>query len=216
MPTARLEAFSDGVLAIAITLLVLDVRPPHSRAGELARDLAGQWPSYAAYLVSFAIIGIIWVNHHTMFERIARIDRALLFLNLALLLTVALLPFPTALLADYIRRGSNAHVAAAVYSANMTALGLCFLAMWERLVRKPELLADGFPVALARRARRRTIFGPIVYGASIAVAFISPVACLVVYAAMALYFGVSYVPHPQAAHGDRPPAPSPPRSVSSA
>ena len=109
----RTVALSDGVFAIAITLLIIEVRVPDSEAGELARDLANQWPTYAAYVVSFAIIGIIWVNHHDIFERIATVDRSLLFLNLGLLLTVAFLPFPTALLGDYIRQGDNAHIAAA-------------------------------------------------------------------------------------------------------
>ena len=107
MPKTRLEAFSDGVFAIAITLLIIEVRVPDSHAGDLARDLANQWPSYAAFVVSFAIIGIIWVNHHDIFERIVTVDRPLLFLNLLLLLTVAFLPFPTALLGDYIRRATT-------------------------------------------------------------------------------------------------------------
>src|SRR4029450_3918241 len=98
MPKTRLEAFSDGVFAIAITLLIIEVRVPHSKAGDLARDLANQWPSYAAYVVSFAIIGIIWVNHHDIFERITTVDRPLLFLNLLLRLPVAVLPLPPALL----------------------------------------------------------------------------------------------------------------------
>ena len=107
MPKSRTEAFSDGVFAIAITLLIIEVRVPDSQSGELGRDLANQWPSYAAYLVSFVIIGIIWVNHHDIFERITTVDRPLLFLNLLLLLTVAFLPFPTARLGQYIRQGEQ-------------------------------------------------------------------------------------------------------------
>ncbi len=194
MRTSRLEAFSDGVFAIAITLLILEVRPPHSKPGGLAGDLAHIWPSYAAYIVSFAIIGIIWVNHHSMFERIARVDHPLLFSNLGLLLTVAFLPFPTVLLADYIRSGDNAHVAAAVYSANMVVIGLAFIAMWSRLIRAPALLVDGFTVDDARASRRRAVIGPVVYGASIGLAFVSAVLCLVVYACMALYFAAGTRP----------------------
>jgi uncharacterized membrane protein len=192
MPTSRTEAFSDGVFAIAITLLIIEVRPPHSRAGELAGDLANQWPSYAAYFVSFAIIGIIWVNHHDIFERITTVDRPLLFLNLLLLLTVAFLPFPTALLGEYIRKGDNAHIAAAVYGANMTLIGLAFIAIWTYLARVPALLDSGLGVEGVRRARRAAAVGPVVYGLSIPLAFVSPVACLVVYAALALYFGIAF------------------------
>ncbi len=192
MPKSRTEAFSDGVFAIAITLLIIEVRVPHAKAGELAADLASQWPSYAAYVVSFAIIGIIWVNHHDIFERIVTVDRPLLFLNLLLLLTVAFLPFPTALLGDYIREGDNAHIAAAIYGANMTLIGLAFIAMWTYLVRVPTLLTAEVGVEGARRARRAAVVGPVVYALSIPLAFVSPVACLIAYAALALYFAILF------------------------
>src|SRR5205807_8207194 len=112
MPKSRTEAFSDGVFAIAITLLIIEVRVPDSKSGELARDLANQWPSYAAYLVSFVIIAIIWVYHHDIFKRIITFDPPLLSLNLPLLLPVAFLPFPTAPLRQYIPQGDNAHITA--------------------------------------------------------------------------------------------------------
>jgi TMEM175 potassium channel family protein len=192
VPKSRTEAFSDGVFAIAITLLIIEVRPPHSGAGDLAGDLANQWPSYSAYVVSFAIIGIIWVNHHDIFERIVTVDRPLLFLNLLLLLTVAFLPFPTALLGEYIRKGDNAHIAAAVYSANMTLIGLAFLAIWTYLARVPSLLAPDVGTEGALRARRAAAIGPVAYGFSIPLAFVSPVACLIVYAVIALYFAITF------------------------
>jgi uncharacterized membrane protein len=192
VPTGRLEAFSDGVFAIAITLLIIEVRPPNSAPGELAGDLVSIWPSYAAYVVSFAIIGIIWVNHHQIFAGVTGVDRPLLFLNLLLLLTVAFLPFPTALLGEYIREGDNAHTAAAVYSLNMTVIGLAFIAMWSYLARVPSLLAPEMGAEGARRARRAAMIGPIAYGLTIPLAFVSPVGCLIVYAALALYFAISY------------------------
>ena len=191
MPKTRLEAFSDGVFAIAITLLIIEVRVPDSHAGDLARDLANQWPSYAAFVVSFAIIGIIWVNHHDIFEHIITVDRSLLFLNLVLLLTVAFLPFPTALLGEYIRKGDNAHIAAAVYGLNMTLIGLAFIALWTYLMRVPSL-TPGLGAEGARRARRAAIVGPVVYALTIPLAFVSPVACLIAYAALALYFAISF------------------------
>ena len=192
MPKSRTEAFSDGVFAIAITLLIIEVRPPNSGAGALAGDLANLWPKYAAYVVSFVIIGIIWVNHHQIFERITSVDRPLLFLNLLLLLTVAFLPFPTALLGEYIRKGDNAHVAAAVYSANMTLIGLAFLAIWTYLARVPSLLAPDVGTEGALRARRAAAIGPVAYGLSIPLAFVNAVACLIVYAAIALYFAITF------------------------
>ena len=192
MPTSRIEAFSDGVFAIAITLLIIEVRPPDSEAGELAGDLVGLWPSYAAYFVSFVVIGIIWVNHHDVFGRITTVDRPLLFLNLFLLLTVAFLPFPTALLGEYVREGDNAHIAAAVYGANMTMIGLAFIAIWTYLARVPALLAHGMGADAALRARRAATVGPVVYALTIPLAFVSPVACLIVYAALALYFAIVF------------------------
>ncbi len=153
MGTTRLEGFSDGVLAIAITLLILDVHVPDQAAGGgLGRALAHNWPSYATYAISFVIIGIIWVNHHALFDQVARTTRTLLFLNLFLLMSVSFLPFPTALLSRYIRGGPNAHVAAAVYGADMTAIGLMFMAVLAYLVRTPEILGPGSrPATGARR-----------------------------------------------------------------
>jgi uncharacterized membrane protein len=95
--SSRLEAFSDGVFAIAITLLVLEIPVPSVEYGELMDELLDQWPAYAAYVVSFAVIGIIWINHHAIFGYVERADRALLLLNLNLLLWVALLPWPKSL-----------------------------------------------------------------------------------------------------------------------
>jgi uncharacterized membrane protein len=106
MSVGRLEAFSDGVLAIVITLLILDVHVPVGHEGTLGTALAEQWPQYVAYLVSFLIVGIIWLNHHATINLLARTDHRLQVLNLLLLLPVSVLPWPTALLAEYARQGS--------------------------------------------------------------------------------------------------------------
>ncbi len=99
--TSRVEAFSDGVFAIAITLLILDVHVPTSSQGSLGHALGRQWPTYVAFLISFAFIGIMWVNHHRLFNHIHRTDNGLMFLNLLLLLGVTVVPFPTALIAAH-------------------------------------------------------------------------------------------------------------------
>jgi uncharacterized membrane protein len=130
--TNRLEAFSDGVFAIAITLLVIEIEVPHTESDGLAGALAGQWPSYVAYAVSFAVIGIMWVNHHGLIELVAGVDRPLLFLNLLLLMFVAFMPFSTALLAEHLQsRSADAHLAAAVYSANGVANAIGFNLIWR-------------------------------------------------------------------------------------
>lgn len=186
--TERLEIFSDGVIAIAITLLVLDIRLPTAKAGGLWHDLGSHWPTYVAYILSFTVIGIIWVSHHTMFEHIGSTDRGLLFWNLFLLAGVAFVPFPTSLLAEYVKEGgSNAHAAAAVYSAAMTVIGFGFLGIWLHLRRHPELLAADASAANLNRSIRLSLVSPVTYGLTIGLAFISPLACLVVYALIAAY-----------------------------
>ena len=142
----RVEAFSDGVLAIAVTLLVLDLRVPveGSLNGPLAAALAHEWPSYAAYATSFLVIGIIWVNHHGVFQLIGRVDRITLFLNLLLLMTVVAIPFTTSLLSEYLRAGgADARTAALVYSAVMLLMSCGFAGLYTYVATHPVLLADG-------------------------------------------------------------------------
>jgi uncharacterized membrane protein len=191
MSSRRLEAFSDGVFAIAITLLVLDLAvPPRagSAPGSLARALAHQWPSYFAYLVSFLVIGIIWVNHHTVFNKVRLVDRTVLFVNLMLLLVVSAIPFPTRLVAEYLTAGTDAHTAAAVYSATMLAMGLAYSGLWLAVTRDAGLLHDSIDPATSRSALRRFGVGSVVYLVTIGLAFVSAIATLAVHAALAIYY----------------------------
>jgi uncharacterized membrane protein len=191
--TARLEAFSDGVFAIAITLLVLDLNVP-APAGlgnqSLRSALAHQWPSYFAYLVSFLVIGIIWINHHAMCALARRVDRRTLFANLFLLLTVSVIPFPTRLLAAYLTdgRSTDAHTAAATYAATMLAMGLAFTLLFLAFTRDARRLHTPIPPAALRSALRRFSIGGLCYAATIALAYLSPVAMLAVHAALAVYY----------------------------
>jgi len=123
---SRVEAFSDGIFAIAATLLVLDLAVPKPEP-TLLDGFIHEWPAYAAYATSFLTIGIIWVNHHSVLERLERLDRGLMFLNVVFLLFVALIPFPTKVLAHYLQSGGDdAHVAAAVYGVAMILMGVAF------------------------------------------------------------------------------------------
>jgi TMEM175 potassium channel family protein len=187
----RLEAFSDGVFAIAITLLVLDLAVPpreDTAEGGLARALAHQWPSYFAYLVSFLVIGIIWINHHAVFDRVRLIDRPVMFVNLGLLLVVSLIPFPTRLLAEYLTAGSDSHVAAAIYSATMFLMGMIFALLWLTVTRDERLLHEHVDRAASRAAIRRFGLGNIFYLATIGLSFVSAIATLTVHAALAVYY----------------------------
>lgn len=194
MSTGRLEAFSDGVFAVAITLLVLDIHPPAraETSSGLFRALGHLWPHYAAYAVSFLVIGIVWVNHHAVLALIARVDRQLAFLNLLLLMTVALIPFATGLLADHLAHGGGpSHAAAAAYSAVISLMGVAFGTLWIYASRDGRLLVDGFPRDELPRITRRFVLGTPVYLASIGVAFLSAVACLVLHAVLAIYYALS-------------------------
>ena len=193
--------FSDGVIAIAITLLVLQIRVPAATQGNLWDKLLDQWPSYAAFLLSFVVIGLMWVSHHSMFERIAKVDRKLLFINLLLLMGIAFLPFPTDLVATYVRSGGqNSHVAAAIYSMTMVAIGVAFAGMWLHLVHRPWLLVPGITPERARSAFKRSLVGPAVYLFTVGLAFVSAEACFVVYALIAIYFAAG--PSSRAATAD--------------
>ncbi|MEU5256337.1 TMEM175 family protein [Streptomyces longwoodensis] len=190
--TNRLEAFSDGVFAIAITLLVLDLNVPepdslHGRT--LAFALAHQWPAYFAYLVSFLVIGIIWINHHAMCALARRVDRTTLFANLFLLLTVSVIPFPTRLLATYLTaRHTDASTAAAIYAAIMVAMGLAFTLLFLAFTRDARVLRTPLPPQALRAAGWRFGIGGVCYLATIAIAYLSPVAMLATHALLALYY----------------------------
>jgi uncharacterized membrane protein len=188
MGKSRIEPFSDGVFAIAITLLVLEIKVPEPN-GHLAHELLSQWPSYAGYAVSFLTIGIIWVNHHAQFDRVARVDRTLLFLNLFLLMAVAFIPFPTALMAAYLKAGSGEDVAAAVYSASFLLMGLTFAATWLYAATR-GLLHDHFTPRQVRKLTVRNVSGQFGYVLAVALAFLSPYASLAVCAAVAVYYVV--------------------------
>jgi uncharacterized membrane protein len=189
LDTGRIEAFSDGVFAIAITLLVLELDLPDDDRG-VWDGLVHEWPQFAAYLTSFFIIGIMWVNHHSMFRAIVRADRTLMFFNLLLLLWTTLLPFPTRLVAVHLRDGGNdASVAAAVYSANLTLAAIAFSLIWMHAVRGGRLLAA--PIGDARaewRSIGRFSVGTFLYAATIGISFISAGAALAVQFGLAMYY----------------------------
>ncbi|NEA57264.1 DUF1211 domain-containing protein [Streptomyces sp. SID13666] len=195
--SGRVEAFSDGVFAIAITLLVLEIKVPPHAGDHLWSALGEMWPSYAAYAVTFLVIGIMWVNHHTVFGFIARVDRVLLFLNLLMLMCVAALPWPAALMAEYLRGGDAAsHAAAVVYSGFMVAYALTFQAMWWYLTKRGHLFDERVDVAAARATRMRFAVGSVVYPIAVGLAFVSAPLTLAVHGLLAVYYAFNQVPVP--------------------
>jgi uncharacterized membrane protein len=188
--TSRLEAFSDGVFAIAITLLVIELHPPEVGEGEtLAHALWAQWPSYVAYLVSFLTIGVIWLNHHRVFAQVVRVDGRLLVLNLNLLLWTALIPFPTAVVAEHLGDGGEAaRTAAALYSGVLLGMGLAFGALFAWITRSDRLLDRLPPPGVVRAARRRFLLGLVVYAVALALSWGSAPLALALCGLMALYY----------------------------
>jgi uncharacterized membrane protein len=190
--TNRLEAFSDGVLAVAITLLVLEVRvPPAGRAHDLVHALLVQWPQYAAYVTSFVTIGIIWMNHHVMVGRLRQADHAILALNLLLLLTIAVLPFATDLMATYLKQSRGQHLAAGIYSGAFLAMSIVFSVMnWHILFAKSHLLTAELPEERRRQIMSRGLTGLIPYTVATALAPVSPYITIAICFAVAAFYAL--------------------------
>jgi uncharacterized membrane protein len=187
--TARVEAFSDGVFAIAITLLVLDLKTPPESASLLAGLLA-QWPVYAAYLISFLFILIMWVNHHRMFEHISRVDNNFLYLNGLLLLGITVVPFPTSLVAHYLFSDDQS-VATAVYSGWFFLIAIFFNLIWRYAYSRGRLLSEHDRHAgLAEVITARYRWGPYTYLAAFALAFVWAPASLALNVALAVFYAL--------------------------
>ena len=194
MSPHRLEAFSDGVFAIAITLLVLDIHVPAPHPGsDLAGELGAQWPSYAAYVVSFLTIGIIWINHHAMIRRLREVDHGILTWNLLLLLCVGLLPFTTALMAAYLKEGEGESLAAAIYSGSFLLMAFAFAGTQrDILLAKPHLLVAPLDERQRRSILARAVVGSVPYLLATVLAPISPYLTLAICAAIAGFYALPF------------------------
>ena len=185
----RLEAFSDGVFAIAITLLVIEIRPPTPAEGEsLARALWEQWPHYLGYFLSFLVLGVMWLNHHRIFEPAVRVDGIVLVLNLNLLLWAVLIPFPTAVVADFLREGGDdAKTAVALYGGVILLAAISFTALFVGITR--EGIVDQLPTPeQVRAARLRFGLGVGVYTGAFLLSWLSPALALAAHGTMAAYY----------------------------
>jgi uncharacterized membrane protein len=184
---SRVEAFSDGVFAIAITLLVLTIAQP-SNYGDLSHQLWDRWPSLAAYVVSFLVIGIMWLNHHSIFGYFERIDRPLVYLNHLLLLTVVFVPYPTGVLGEALRHGEGAQTAAVFYSVAMAVNSYCWAALWLYASSGRRLLHNGFPEEQRRSATLAFTSGTVLYTLAIGLAFINAYVVLAFHFLAAAYY----------------------------
>jgi uncharacterized membrane protein len=192
--TDRLESFSDGVLSITITLLVFDIVRPEYGSGELFERLKAQWPNYIAFLASFFYVGIIWLNHRAVFSRIRYCNRALHLANLLLLLTTALIPFPTAVLATALQHGSPADAAASValYAAVGGLMCLSWLLLFHVLSINPHLLESHVEPTFFPQERHRALFGVVLYAlAGVTGWALSPMLALLTFFALPVFYAVT-------------------------
>ncbi len=190
----RLEAFSDGVLAIAITLLILEVRVEQQSGESLASALRHALPEIGAYAASFLQIGIIWANHHALFRLVDRVDQLLLLLNLILLGTVSFLPLPTRLVAEH-TAGADARTAVLLYGGTLTASAIAYNLIWRHVVGS-GLLVEGVSAAFVRDVDIRYLLGLAAYAAATLLAIVSPLLAIVLTVVLALMFVLGPSPRP--------------------
>ena len=223
MDRSRLEAFSDGVFAVAITLLVLNLTVAGPGHGALTHQLSSHWPSFAAYLISFFVIGIIWVNHHALVRTFLVVDRLVLFLNLVLLLWVVLIPFATGLVAEYMSVYLSGHagtqgaddfrLAMALYSAVFLGMSAGFAGIFEWTLHKGRV-SNPVPRERHWAARIRFVGGSAAYVLALVVALFNAIAAFVIIALIAVYYVFENTPtspaepaepgEPQVPAGDTP------------
>jgi uncharacterized membrane protein len=194
MDRSRLEAFSDGVFAVAITLLALNLTVAGPGHGRLLDQLNLHWPAFLAYLISFFMIGIIWVNHHALVRAITAVSRTLLFLNLVLLLFVVLIPFTTATEADYFPHNTqDARLAMVLYAGVFLGMSIGFSAIFEWTLHG-EHVDQLVPPEERWAARARFVGGGLIYVIAIVVAWFYAVAAFVIIALVAVYYIVERTP----------------------
>ena len=192
MSSARVESFSDAVFAIAITLLVLDIRQP-AETGPLWHAVLRQWPSFLAYALSFLLIGVVWVNHHLVFHLIARVDMGLLWYNLLLLLVVAFMPYPTVLLADSLVSKHGETTAAVCYGATLVVVGMLFNLTWLHASHNHRLLHPEAAPGVVRAMGLRLVAGSALCAVITLVALIQVDLSLAGYLLVLAYYGISDV-----------------------
>jgi uncharacterized membrane protein len=188
--TGRVEAFSDGVFAIAITLLILAVGIEQAIAeGELEHQLRELWPAYIAYGVSFLTIGIMWANHHQIFRHFARVDRTMVLLNILLLMCISFTPFPTRIVAEHAKNGADREAAAVLYGTTMTLIAIFFFAVW--IYGSRRLLRPDADMREVDGITRTYLPGTPMYLLTTLIAFVSPIASLIIFGALAIFYAIS-------------------------
>ncbi|MFD6815672.1 TMEM175 family protein [Microbacterium sp. NPDC060132] len=202
----RAVAFSDAIIAIVITLLVLDLRPPRAEPGELLTALLEEWPTYLAYAASYAYLAVIWLNHKAAFTRIREMDRGLQWANLGILAALALIPWPTAVIAETARTGNltDERIAVALYALIGALLCSAWLVFFSHLARHPDLTNDDVEDSYFAHERPRALIGVALYlAAGLLGVLVHPLVASVIFLAIPVFYGIT-------SHGhDRAPRPFP-------
>ncbi len=189
MSPARLEAFSDGVLAIVITLLILDIHVPGRGEEDLAAKLGEQWPEYVGYMLSFITVGIVWLNHHAMINILRQTNHTLQTLNLVLLLPLTILPWPTALLAEYAGgTGGQQKLVVVVYGVTISLMASAFNIMWRYILRHPELWKPQITRRMLEVRNRRFNAGPAIYPLATVVGLLNAYLFLALMLALGVFY----------------------------
>jgi uncharacterized membrane protein len=190
--TGRLEAFSDGIFAVAITLLVLEIRLPSVGQTGLGAWVLSQWPAFVAYFISFMTILIMWINHHEIFKLVHRTDHTFMVINGLLMMVITFVNYPTAVLADAMQKSgpgdSDPIFAAAFYSATFILISIVFQAVWRYATYKRRLLSKHVDPALVATITNQYRFGPVFYLVAFALAFVNVWASVALNGGLAIYF----------------------------
>ncbi|WP_296500759.1 TMEM175 family protein [uncultured Actinomyces sp.] len=197
----RLEAFSDGVIAIAITLLSLEIKLPDD-VESLLRALASLWPGYVGFVLSFLLVGQVWLNHHAIFARVRSVDQWMLICNLFLLLDVAFLPFATSVLTRSLESGHDERTGAVFYGLVMVVGGLFFNALWRASIRDRSRLRSEVPEAEVRSMTRRFAMGPWLYALAALLGLVSAWLSVVTYVALIVFYMAGHRPRRVRPAGD--------------
>lgn len=186
--TNRIEAFSDGVFAVAITLLVLNLQVPQLAASVVSRELPHTlfelWPKLLSYALSFVIVGIYWVGHHNTFHYIIQSDRILLWINLLLMMCIVFIPFPTALIGQY----PEQQISVVIYASTLVITGLVLQLLWWYATSSKHLVDREIDPYLVQRATRRNVTAPLIYLLAIGISFLSVEASLIVFILVPLLY----------------------------